>query len=219
MRRTALVALLLSIVAVLAAMSMSRADEPIRTKRFAVVNDAGKEVIVATVDKNGEAQFTILDSAGQTILRVANGAIEMRQPRYTTAVAKTPQTYPTRPKRPAKPEAREQRKPEVSLRSGVNASTADIELASTLKSLGWEYTMPRPKSSQASWGNSDGRTTWWNGYWVNRKTNRSSARTPSSSNDYKGDGIENRGWRRGGAPRRPTTIEWLCSTSGGIPPR
>lgn len=217
MKRTALVALLLSIVAVLIAMSSE--DKSLRTDRLVVVNSDGKEVIIATVDKNGEAQFTILDSAGQTILRVANGAIEMRQPRYTTAVAKTPQTYPTRPKRPAKPEAREQRKPEVSLRSGVNASAADLELASKLKSLGWEYTMPRPKSAQASWGNSDGRTTWWNGYWVNRKTNRSSARTPSGSNDFKGDGIENRGWRRGGSPGRPTMIEWLCSTSGGIPPR
>ena len=215
MKRTALVALLLSIVAILTAMSMSRADEPLRTKRLAVVNDAGREVIIATVDKNGEAQFTILDSAGRTILRVADGAIEMRQPRYTRAVAKTPQTYPTRPK----PAAKQPTKPEVSLRSGVNASAADIELASKLKSLGWEYTMPRPKSAQASWGNSDGRTTWWNGYWVNRKTNRYSLTTPSSSNEYKGDGIENRGWRRGGAPRRPTMIQWLCSTSGGIPPR
>lgn len=217
MKRTALVALLLSIVAVLAAMSMSmsRADEPLRTKRLAVVNDAGQEVIIATVDKAGEAQFTILDSAGRTILRVADGAIEMRQPQFTTAVAKTPQRYPTRPK----PAAKEPPKPEVSLRSGVNASAADIELASKLKSLGWEYTMPRPKSAQASWGNSDGRTTWWNGYWLNHKTNRHSSRTPSTSDDYKGDGIVNRGWRRGGSPRRPTMIEWLCSTSGGIPPR
>lgn len=218
MRKITLVSLILLSVAALAA-AMSTDDAPIRTNRIEVTNNEGKTVIVAFVDSNGEPQFTILDSEGQTIFRVANGVVEMRQPRIIKEVAKTTQRYPTRPKTPTKPEAKEQRKADVSLRSGVNASDAEIKQASELKSLGWEYTMPQPKSAKASWGNSDGRTTWWNGYWVNRKTNRNSSVTPSSLNDYKGDGIENRGWRRGGAPGRPTMIEWLCSTSGGIPPR
>ena len=109
--------------------------------------------------------------------------------------------------------------PVITLRSGIQASSDETELARAIKAAGWKYVMPRPKSAQASWGNSDGRTTWWNGYWTNSRTNRISARQPKAINDFAGDGQDNRGWRRGGAPRRPTVVEWLCSDSGGIPPR
>ena len=29
--------------------------------------------------------------------------------------------------------------------------------------------MPQPKSRQAAWGNGDGRTTWFYGFWDNEK--------------------------------------------------
>lgn len=69
----------------------------------------------------------------------------------------------------------------VTLRDGVQASATDTALAKKLKLAGWEYFMPRPKSAQAAWGNSDGRTTWWNGYWKNSKTGKYSSRQPSES--------------------------------------
>jgi len=107
----------------------------------------------------------------------------------------------------------------VSLREGITASAAEQALAKQIKAAGWEYVMPRPKSARARWGNSDSRTTWWNGYWKNSKTGRYSTSQPATSDGFKGDGIENTGWRRGGSPGAPPRIEWLCSTSGGIPPR
>lgn len=108
---------------------------------------------------------------------------------------------------------------EVSLRAGITASAAEQDLAKRIKTAGWEYVMPRPKSAQAQWGNTDGRTTWWHGCWKNVKTGRYSSRQPEPADGFKGDGIENTGWRRGGSPSAPSRIEWLCSTSGGIPPR
>lgn len=108
---------------------------------------------------------------------------------------------------------------EVSLREGITASAAEQDLAKQIKAAGWEYTMPRPKSAQAAWGNTDGRTTWWNGYWHNRRTGQYSSRQPVESDGFAGDGVNNSGWRRGGSPGAPSRIEWLCSTSGGIPPR
>ena len=74
--------------------------------------------------------------------------------------------------------------------------------------------MPRPKSSKAAWGNSDGRTTWWSGYWMNTLSGRASMEQPSEADAYRGDGIKP-GWRRGGSPANPTDIQWLCSESGG----
>ena len=109
--------------------------------------------------------------------------------------------------------------PKVNLREGIDASSEEIQIASQLVSLGWEYHMPSPKSSQARWGNTDGRTTWWNGYWINNNTNTISSSQPQGSNGYEGDGKDPRGWRRGGSPRYPTAIEWLCSKSGGVRPR
>ena len=64
------------------------------------------------------------------------------------------------------------------LRSGISASAQERVIACEMLSQGWKYTMPRPKSAQASWGNSDGRTTWWNGYWYNSQTDLYSNATP-----------------------------------------
>jgi hypothetical protein len=81
--------------------------------------------------------------------------------------------------------------------------------------------MPEPKSHQAAWGNHDGRTTWWVGYWVNRRTGATSSSQPKmdSTGEFVGDGNGFRAWRRGGTPRPPSKIEWLCSSYGGMPPR
>lgn len=107
----------------------------------------------------------------------------------------------------------------IPLRSGVEAAASEVATARALVSRDWGYVMPRPKSAQARWGNGDGRTTWWNGYWVNRRTRTHSARQPNARDDYAGDGAAASGWRRGGAPRRPSVVEWLCSKSGGILPK
>lgn len=104
---------------------------------------------------------------------------------------------------------------EISLRRGITASPAEILLAKKIRAAGWMYIMPRPKSNQARWGNSDGRTTWWHGYWENRDERTYSRSTPAEADGFRGDGIHDTGWRRGGSPRRPSAIEWLCSVSGG----
>lgn len=41
-----------------------------------------------------------------------------------------------------------------------SASSREIEEAYSLASQGWRYTLPRPKSPQAAWGNTDGRTEY-----------------------------------------------------------
>jgi len=96
-----------------------------------------------------------------------------------------------------------------------------IQTAVELKHSGWTYIMPEPKSRQAAWGNYDGRTTWWVGYWVNGSTGATSSTQPAknSNDEWVGDGNGYRAWRRGGTPPPPTKIEWLCSSNGGIPPR
>ena len=55
---------------------------------------------------------------------------------------------------------------------------------------GWRYTLPQPKSLQARWGNSDGRTTWWYGYWKNNRTNEYSSNKPTKKANgiFKGNG-------------------------------
>jgi hypothetical protein len=108
------------------------------------------------------------------------------------------------------------------LRKGIAADKQTIITAVELYSQGWRYTMPRPKSAQASWGNGDHRTTWWNGYWQNEKAGAASQKDPMkrSSGLYYGDNQDLRGtWRNGGSPPTPTKIEWLLSSSGGIPPQ
>jgi hypothetical protein len=107
-----------------------------------------------------------------------------------------------------------------SLRGGIECDKAAIGLALELNQQGWVYIMPQPKSPQAAWGNHDGRTTWWIGYWVNEGINATSQTQPTvdAKGVYVGDGGGGPHWRRGGSPPPPTKIEWLCSRSGGIPP-
>jgi hypothetical protein len=104
------------------------------------------------------------------------------------------------------------------LRQGVNATEAEIAVATEMYEQGWRYTMPSPKSKQASWGNGDGRTTWYYGWWKNETTNQYSDTTPKkdASGKYVGDNVNSAySWRRGGAPSRPDVYMFLLSKSGG----
>ncbi len=107
------------------------------------------------------------------------------------------------------------------LRRGIRVDRETIAAAVELYSQGWKYTMPRPKSKQAAWGNTDGRTTWWNGYWTNERTSSLSMTDPRrrANGIYYGDAQDLRyTWRNGGSPQMPTKLEWLFSESGGVPP-
>jgi hypothetical protein len=95
-----------------------------------------------------------------------------------------------------------------------SASKEDIEEAHSLATAGWRYVLPQPKSAQAAWGNYDGRTTWWYGYWENIKTNEYSSAIPKlgQSGVWVGDGQNRRGYyRRGGSPAYPTKVELILS--------
>jgi len=107
------------------------------------------------------------------------------------------------------------------LRQGIQVDRQTLLVAVEMYLQGWRYTMPIPKSAQAFWGNYDGRTTWWKGYWYNIKTNKYSRRTPTKklNSYYYGDGQNDKGyWRNGGSPRNPSKINWLLSSSGGVKP-
>jgi hypothetical protein len=122
------------------------------------------------------------------------------------------------------PKATEPRIP-AELRGGIETSQPTIDKALVMQKQGWEYVMPVPESPQAMWGNPDGRTMWWNGYWVNRVSSQYSSMFSSTEpvlkeGRYIGDGLDVSGLRHGGSPRRrPTDIEWLLSKSGGITPK
>ena len=78
--------------------------------------------------------------------------------------------------------------------------------------------MPIPKSRQAAWENGDGRTTWYNGYWHNIKTNLYSNTTlqKKESGLYLGDNQNSSNtWRNGGSPKKPDIFMFLLSDSGG----
>ena len=106
------------------------------------------------------------------------------------------------------------------LRGGIETTQVTIDKALAMQKDGWAYIMPEPKSPQAAWGNTDGRTTWWNGYWVNKTTKQHSSVEPTPKDGkYDGDGVDASGWRRGGSPSRPSEIEWLLSKSGGVLPK
>lgn len=107
-----------------------------------------------------------------------------------------------------------------SLRGGIKVDQQTIKTAIAMQEQGWEYIMPEPKSAQAAWGNPDGRTTWYVGYWRNSKTAETSSSPPKLKNGrYVGDNSGGPGWRRGGCPSLPSKLEWLLSSSGGIQPR
>jgi hypothetical protein len=116
---------------------------------------------------------------------------------------------------------KEKKKDDVQLKQKINrirakysASAAELEEAYSLASQGWRYTLPQPKSAQAAWGNYDGRTTWWYGYWKNLKTNKYSQNKPdlSESGVWTGDGQKFEGfYRKGGSPPNPTPIEFILS--------
>ena len=107
------------------------------------------------------------------------------------------------------------------LRQGIQADVATQTTAVEMYLQGWRYTMPSPKSAQAAWGNSDGRTTWFYGYWYNTLTDQVSSTQPEKKQNgrYLGDDQDLRNYyRKGGAPRLPTELEWLLSQSGGVKP-
>ncbi|MCK4515824.1 MAG: DUF3157 family protein [Spirochaetaceae bacterium] len=104
------------------------------------------------------------------------------------------------------------------LRQGIQADRNQIIQAIRMYEQGWLYTMPRPKSTQAAWGNSDGRTTWYNGWWHNEATGHYSVTTPieRESGLFLGDNQNSSNtWRNGGSPRSPDVYMWLLSESGG----
>ena len=98
------------------------------------------------------------------------------------------------------------------LRPGISASDKDILIACEMYEQGWTYTMPVPKSSKAAWGVTDGRTTWYSGWWYNSKTDKYSDTTPRKSSNglYLGDGQNSANtWSRGGSPSRPDIYMFL----------
>jgi hypothetical protein len=105
------------------------------------------------------------------------------------------------------------------LRGGIKADAETIAIAVSMRTQGWCYVMPVPKSPQASWHNRDGRTTWWRGYWRNNASGTTSLGIPERvDGKYVGDARGGRSWRRGGSPGRPSELQWLLSESGGISP-
>ncbi len=107
------------------------------------------------------------------------------------------------------------------LRQGINVGKQTLVTAVEMYLQGWRYTMPRPKSNQAAWGNTDGRTTWYNGYWYNNKTKKHSRSTPlkKSNGYYYGDKQNDKNtWSNGGSPSYPSKIDWLLSSHGGVNP-
>lgn len=105
-----------------------------------------------------------------------------------------------------------------SLRNGISTSETELLTACEMYEQGWAYNMPRPKSSKAAWGISDGRTTQYNGWWYNSKTRQYSDSTPrkSSSGLFLGDNQNSEhSWKKGGSPRRPDIYMFLLSKNGG----
>ena len=95
------------------------------------------------------------------------------------------------------------------------ASSDEISEASSLAIQGWRYTLPVQKSAQAAWGNRDGGTTWYYGYWNNILDGAYSEKKPGKQSDGKwaGDYQNLSGYYRGGgSPPYPTPIEKILSS-------
>jgi hypothetical protein len=103
------------------------------------------------------------------------------------------------------------------LRQGVNATEAEITVATEMYNQGWRYTMPTPISVQAEWGNTDRRTKWNEGGWRNEATGAYSYSTPRKDTEgkYIGDGQNTIRTERRGSPGRPDVYMFLLSHSGG----
>ena len=109
------------------------------------------------------------------------------------------------------------------LRQGVQVDVLTQTIAVEMYLQSWRYTMPVPKSAQAMWGNSDGRTTSFYGYWYNIVSEQVSSTRPEKKKNgiYLGDCQDLRkycGYRKGGTPSFPTDLQWLLSQSGGVKP-
>lgn len=108
------------------------------------------------------------------------------------------------------------------LRGGIECSEQTINKAVEMYNQGWRYTMPKPKNKKANWHNNNFRSKWYYGYWHNIKTNKYSSATPVKNN--KGEFVGNDTdlhdgfWRKGGAPKRPSKLQWLLSSAWGIEP-
>ena len=95
-----------------------------------------------------------------------------------------------------------------------SASDREIAEAYSMAVQGWRYSLPQPKSPQAAWGNRDGRTTWWYGYWRNTQSGKHSSIKPqlSKAGIWIGDDQNLAGYyRRGGSPTYPSKIELILS--------
>jgi hypothetical protein len=103
------------------------------------------------------------------------------------------------------------------LRQDVDATPEQIAVAVDMYNQGWRYTMPTPRTAQASWGNTDRRTLWNNGGWKNEKTGVYSYGTPKkdTTGQYTGDGQNTIGSEIRGSPGRPDVYMFLLSRSGG----
>ncbi|MEO0685602.1 MAG: hypothetical protein AAFY76_11305 [Cyanobacteria bacterium J06649_11] len=108
------------------------------------------------------------------------------------------------------------------LRLDIDVAQDVIDRANEMKTQGWIYHMPEPKSADADWTVTDGRTTWYDGYWENVLTDSYSTITPIRQVDgtYLGNNKRPKAWRKGGRPKRdPSEIEYLLSEKGGIKPK
>jgi len=202
----------------------------LEAREIALVDESGNELALLRVGAKG-GEIVVMDAAGAPVVslgardgsrRVVHVADPGRRGWGVMDEADTPEARAERDD--ARRDARlDAERPEenvlgVRLRAGVEASDEERSIAAALVSRGWYYVMPRPKSGAASWDNDDARTTWFNGYWKNERTGAVSSSRPDESDFFAGDGETPEEWRRGGAPRRPTVIEWLCSREGGVKP-
>jgi hypothetical protein len=218
------VAALLVLVAAGPGIRSALVADKVTTRQLEIVNDAGD--VVATldatdtggrlrlVDENGAVAVALgRDNAGSKVIHVPDRAAAG----WNILDRSSPPRVERRDAR-ATDDADEPGEIIAAggslLRPGITATEAQRREAAAIRAAGWVYVMPRPKSPTAAWGNDDRRSTWWDGYWTNAQSGRTSKTVPVAGTGFAGDGEEGETWSRG-APRLPTVIEWLCSTEGG----
>ena len=205
------IAALFGLLAFAGGMAAQEGINRITADKLVIHNAQGHEVVVLEAGKKG-GRLILRDLDEGRVLVIEPSTAELN-PEWI-AIEPKPTITPEPPPAPAGPDLSG-----IEVRAGGSPTAEETTLAKRIIAAGWEYIMPRPKSNQARWGNKDGRTTWYNGYWVNEDTGRYSSTAPKASDLFAGDGQDVRGWRRGGSPRYPDVIEWLCSKSGGVEPR